>query len=95
MHCMYFQTIGLLKFEWKFQSKKQFTGRYCREYAKSKHACVSSKLVFKFSIGKYVRILRLIFGIVCGVSKDNAAVGARLYSFFCHSFSFGANQILS
>ena len=43
---------------------------------------VSSKLVFKFDIGKYVRILRLSLGIACGESKDNAAVGARLYSLF-------------
>ena len=49
---------------------------------KSKHACVSNKLVFKFDMGKYVKILRPIFGIACGVSKDNAAVGARLYSLF-------------
>ena len=82
MHCMDFQTIGLLKFELKLQGKKQFTGRYCREYAKSKHACVSSKLVFKFDIGKCVRILRPIIGIACGVSKDKATFGARLYSLF-------------
>ena len=39
MNSMDFQTIGLLKFEWKLQGKKQFTGRYCREYAK-KQICV-------------------------------------------------------
>ncbi len=39
MNSIDFQAIGLLKFEWKFQSKKQFTGRYCREYAK-KQICV-------------------------------------------------------
>ena len=33
MNSMDFQTIGLLKFEWKLQGKKQFTGRYWREYA--------------------------------------------------------------
>ena len=82
MNSMDFQTIGLLKFEWKLQGKKQFTGRYCREYAKNKHACVRCKLVFKSDIGKYVRILRLSLGIACGESKDNAAVGARLYSLF-------------
>ena len=49
---------------------------------KNKHACVSSKLVFKFEIGKYVGILRPIIDIYCGASKDNAAVGARLYSLF-------------
>ena len=39
MNSMDFQTIGLLKFELKFQSKKQFTGRYCREHAEKK-TCV-------------------------------------------------------
>lgn len=39
MNSMDFQTIGLLKFELKFQSKKQFTGRYCREHAE-KQTCV-------------------------------------------------------
>ena len=66
----------------EISKQKQFTGRYCREYAKNKHACVRCKLVFKSDIGKYVRILRLSLGIACGVSKDNAAVGARLYSLF-------------
>ena len=49
---------------------------------KSKRACVSSKLVFKFDIGKYVRILRPIIGIACGVSKNNAVFGAKLNSLF-------------
>ena len=82
MNSMDFQTIGLLKFEWKFQSKNSLQAAIAESMQKSKYACVSSKLVFKFDIGKYVRILRLSLGIACGESKDNAAVGARLYSLF-------------
>ena len=71
-----------------FKAKNSLQAAIAESMQKRKHACVSSKLVFKFDIGKYVRILRLIFGITCGVSKDNASVGARLYSLFLSFIQF-------
>ena len=82
MNSMGFQTIGLLKFELKLQGKNSLQAAIAESMQKNKYACVRCKLVFKSDIGKYVRILRLSLGIACDVSKDNAAVGARLYSLF-------------
>lgn len=52
----------------------------------------SNQWAFKSGICGEVRILRLIIGIACGVSKVNAADGAKLASLFCRSFSFDASQ---